>query len=38
VKSAEARWDEPPKHPGLTKAYFQALEVGKETLTKPFAR
>ena len=35
-KSAEQTWDEPPKFPGLTNAYFQALEAGKDALTKPF--
>jgi hypothetical protein len=35
-KSAEGAWDEPPKFPGLTNAYFQTLEIGKDTFLKPF--
>ena len=35
-KSADgAIWDEPPKFPGVTNAYFQALELGQTTLLKP---
>lgn len=36
VKSAEQKWDEPPKFPGLTNAYFQALELGKDSFITPF--
>ena len=36
LKSAEQSWDEPPKFPGLTNAYFQAIEVGKDTFKQPF--
>lgn len=35
TKSADNVWDEPPKFPGLTNAYFQALEVGEESFLKP---
>ncbi|HJV61575.1 MAG TPA: hypothetical protein VJ743_11560 [Albitalea sp.] len=35
-KSADQKWDEPPKFPGLTNAYYQAIEIGKESFTKPF--
>lgn len=35
AKSADGPWDEPPKFPGLTNAYFQALELGKEGFLKP---
>lgn len=31
LKSA-GKWDEPPKFPGLTNAYFQALEAGKDAV------
>ncbi|AIF47595.1 hypothetical protein [Dyella japonica] len=34
--AAEGKWDEPPTFPGLTNAYFQALETGKDTFLKPF--
>jgi hypothetical protein len=36
LKSAEGPWDEPPQYPGLTNAYFQALEMGQDSLRKPF--
>jgi hypothetical protein len=29
-------WDEPPKFPGLTNAYFQAIETGRQSFLKPF--
>lgn len=35
LKSADQTWDEPPKFPGLTNAYFQALELGKDDLLRP---
>jgi hypothetical protein len=37
-KSADQKWDEPPKFPGLTNAYYQAIELGKDAITKPFAQ
>ena len=37
TKSADQNWDEPPKFPGLTNAYFQALEIGMDSFLKPFA-
>lgn len=36
TKSAEAEWKEPPNFPGLTNAYFQALEMGRDELLRPF--
>jgi hypothetical protein len=36
-KSADGKWDEPPKFPGLTNAYFQVIELGKDRFTKPFS-
>ena len=36
TKSAEAEWKEPPSYPGLTNAYFQALEMGRDELLGPF--
>lgn len=36
TKSADQNWDEPPKFPGLTNAYFQVLEIGKDNFLKPF--
>jgi hypothetical protein len=35
-KSADRAWDEPPKFPGLTNAYYQAIELGRDNLLKPF--
>jgi hypothetical protein len=37
TKSAESNWDEPPKFPGLTNAYFQAMEIGKDNFLRPFS-
>lgn len=36
IKSADQKWDEPPKFPGLTNAYFQAVEIGKDNFLRPF--
>lgn len=36
MKSADKNWDEPPKFPGLTNAYFEVLEMGKDAMIKPF--
>lgn len=36
TKSSDGSWDEPPKFPGLTNAYFQTLEIGKDSFLKPF--
>ena len=35
-KSADKNWDEPPKFPGLSNAYFQVLELSKDAYLKPF--
>lgn len=34
-KSAEGVWDEAPSFPGITNAYYQAIEIGKDTFKKP---
>lgn len=36
-KSAAGAWDEPPKFPGLTNAYFQAVETSRDSILKPLA-
>jgi hypothetical protein len=36
LKAAEGKWDEPPRFPGLSNAYFQALEIGKDSFLAPF--
>jgi hypothetical protein len=38
LKSAEGKWDEPPKFPGLSNAYFQALELGRDSFVKPLGQ
>lgn len=37
MKSSDNKWDEPPKFPGLTNAYFQALEIAKDSIVKPLS-
>lgn len=37
-KSSDGAWDEPPRFPGLTNAYFQAIELGKDGFLKPLGR
>ncbi len=36
VRASDGPWDEPAKFPGLTNAYFQAVELGKDEVLKPF--
>ena len=36
TRSADTTWDEPPKFPGLTNAYFQVIELGKGVFLNPF--
>jgi hypothetical protein len=37
-RAAEGNWDEPPKFPGLTNAYYQVLESGMDQVKKPFVK
>lgn len=37
LKAADGAWDEAPKYPGLTNAYFQAIEAQRDQLTKAMA-
>lgn len=37
-RAAEGQWDEPPKFPGLSNAYYQALESAMDEVKKPFAK
>ncbi|MEW5788536.1 MAG: hypothetical protein AB1899_11855 [Pseudomonadota bacterium] len=37
TRSTDRNWDESPAFPGLTNAYFQVLELGREEFLKPFA-
>jgi hypothetical protein len=36
TKSADGNWKEPPHYPGLTNAYFQAVEMGRDAFIEPF--
>lgn len=36
--TVNGEWDEAPKFPGLTNAYFAAIEESKDRVKKPFAR
>ncbi len=36
TRSADGKWDEAPAFPGLTNAYFQAIEQAKDRLKTPF--
>jgi hypothetical protein len=38
TKAADGKWDEPPQFPGLTNAYFQMLEMGRDQFKAPFSR
>jgi hypothetical protein len=38
MKSADEKWDEPPKYPGLTNAYFQAVEIAKDDILIPLSK
>ncbi len=37
-KSVDDNWKEPPNYPGLTNAFYQALETGKATILSAFAK
>lgn len=37
-RAAEGNWDEPPKFPGLSNAYYEALEIGMDLIKQPFDR
>jgi hypothetical protein len=37
-RKAEGTWDEPPKFPGLSNAYYQVLESILDMVKKPFAK
>lgn len=36
AKAADGKWNEPPGFPGLTNAYFQAVEVARDLYLGPF--
>jgi hypothetical protein len=38
LKSTDGNWDEPPKFPGVTNAYYQALELGKDGFVNPLGQ
>jgi len=35
LRPAQGKWDEPPRFPGLTAAYYEAIELAKEQLVQP---
>ena len=37
-RAADGAWDEPPKFPGLSNAYYQVLETGMDMVKKPLAK
>lgn len=37
-RGADGKWDEPPKFPGLTNAYFQAIELTRDQIKRPFGK
>lgn len=37
-RGAEGAWDEPPKFPGLSNAYYQVLETGMDMVKRPFIK
>lgn len=37
-KASDGKWDEPPKFPGLTNAYFQSLELARDQIVAPLAQ
>ncbi len=37
-KSADTKWDEPPKFPGLTNAYYQAIEAAKDSVLESLSK
>ena len=38
IRGTEGEWDEPPGFPGLTNAYFQAIEMARDELINPIKR
>lgn len=37
-RGADGAWDEPPKFPGLSNAYYQVLETGMDMVKKPLGK
>lgn len=38
LRAADGKWDEPPKFPGLTNAYYQSIELARDEVLKPLAQ
>ncbi|WLI88746.1 hypothetical protein Q4S45_18795 [Massilia sp. R2A-15] len=38
MKASDGKWDEPPKFPGLTNAYYQVIELAKDSVLTPLAQ
>lgn len=37
-RPASGKWDEPPKFPGLTNAYYEVIELTKDAVKRPFVK
>jgi hypothetical protein len=38
LRAADGKWDEPPKYPGLTNAYYQSIELARDEVLKPLVQ
>lgn len=38
VRAADGKWDEAPKYPGLTNAYYQSIELARDEVLKPLVQ
>lgn len=38
MKASDGKWDEAPKYPGLTNAYYQVVELTKDQLLAPLSQ
>lgn len=38
TRASQGAWDEPPKFPGLTNAYYQVLELAKDSVLNPLSK
>lgn len=38
LRASDGKWDEPPKFPGLTNAYYQSIELARDEVLKPLVQ
>ncbi|MDQ2821908.1 MAG: hypothetical protein M3Y65_16200 [Pseudomonadota bacterium] len=38
LRAADGKWDEPPKFPGLTNAWYQSIELARDEVLKPLIK